>query len=374
MPFGARLERKRDSLKHALRRTWLHTGAAVPLVFATIVVDALLRPVAREWEHGAQVACEEQFPMPFFAAEATPSTAAQAPTPEQAQANQEQWNCRREHPLAFRADCLRAIPAVAGFLLAVYGLVTYFRGLAAPRLTCEPQEPPICRACGYILTGLGLGGRCAECGLPLSSSLGNRADPGAPWERRTSLGLGHALYTSLRQGLVYPRALGSKLRLVPTRPAYLVLLGLQAFAMGLSVIPIVLCAIPFEVRVGQFLGIIAGLGSVWAAVGIILMSLAASFAGLIQSKYARRNVMGGAAQLAVYMGGHLVLGAWFCSLVMALEVQFYKQLTALAANWGLLQWMTAYFYLAWLGLVLLTAVTYIIRVTRAASVVRYARR
>jgi hypothetical protein len=378
LPFGARRETMRNSLRHALRRGWLHAGALVPPILVFCVLDGVTAPVIEDLRYKAETACEAQFPTTGWTSSA-PYVAPATPPSQQVQAFRNQWECRQNHPLAVRATYLQLIVVVPVVVLAIYMVITLFVGLAAERPVREIDEPPICRACGYNLTGVAADGRCAECGLTLAASFGEEADPGAPWEHRRSTGRVKALAATLGMGFRRPRVLAQQLRLVPPRADYLLLLFAQAVMIGLAIIPVYIAGYTLQGDFRESFATFLMFGmigcAVVASIGLILICLAALFAGAVQSRIARRNVMGGAAQLAVYTGGHVVLGAWFCGMLMAILVGFSEELNAAGVVGNAPPFQIFYYcMLGWLGVVLLTIASYVVRVTRAASGCRYARR
>jgi hypothetical protein len=207
------------------------------------------------------------------------------------------------------------------------------------------------------------------------ASLGESADPGAPWEQRATIGGLRAFASTLKEGLLRPRLLAEHLRLRPICAGYLKFWLFSLLAAGLGPIPMGACYALFvgqywptldDMREYQWLGISAA-ASLW-----LLTILAAFAAGLLMFRGGGRNVLAGVAQLAVYMGGWLVLGAWLCCGLALFHKQRAYALVRVPdftrepdGGW---------FPICWLAVCVVVALAYVAAVSRAAAGLCYARR
>jgi multisubunit Na+/H+ antiporter MnhB subunit len=355
-PFGARRERVRDSLRHAVRRTWLHTGVLPVMMIAGTLAQTFADPTIRRWHDAAREACAAEFPND--------------------DPGSPRWKCAREHRFALQAQTLNFAVGAAWVVLGAWVQITLIKGVTAPRPVHEVVRAPRCRKCGYGLTAAPLDARCAECGDPISASLGDDCDAGAPWEHRHTSGRVRAAMQTYIAGVIRPRWLAARLRIVPESNDYLRLAPLPLIAVALMILPVALIVAretALEQTLFDVISVFSVAGTVIAVVALLSCGLAALIAGLVQSRTGAQNVLGGAAQLVVYMAGNLIGGAWGCGLLLALMVRYGRQIEQWLGAQGVVR-TDLVFIFGWLGSCLIVVVTFVCLVTRATSALRYARR
>jgi len=310
MSWGATDEPLRGSYLHALKRLWLHTGhAALLIVLGTWIsirwFDARDRWVDRTLG---------SYPT-WPAAARTDKNAARRYRQAVSQYNQSFDRLQR----SVQTPWYVRFTTYDFFCTAAWAWLFWalLRALGAPR----PSRPrvrgdPICQACGYNLTSMGLEQRCPECGEPVVDSIGPNVRPGAIWERQRHRHWWAALGQTRRQAARTPRRFGRTLRLDPTEPAHRSYLALRAaplFLLGIVVGPagrLMLDSwLGVEPAVRPWYDYLAGgapIGLFIVISTVVFVATIASVLGLAYGFWRGRNLMRGTIQAAAYQAHVLV--------------------------------------------------------------------
>lgn len=195
-PWGARDEPVRDSLRSSVRQAWLHT--------AHFAVVAVVITVAAFGLHYAATKFAAIAPPPESNLIAPTWPALQKTDPGYDAAHAEYQAALREHQRAYlewqlKWDAWNArrpwyirwdetTIALLIFHCLFWIFWSLLRAIGTDRDVPTVSRPPNCLACGYNLTATPLDARCPECGRAVSDSLGGTAQPGVPWEHRSTRG------------------------------------------------------------------------------------------------------------------------------------------------------------------------------------------
>jgi hypothetical protein len=374
LPFGARCERFRDSVRHALRRTWLQTPHLVVVVACASLVAIVLVSTDRNHDSGARAQYHELYPPPEKPADVNDAEAMDNYANDYSEWNEGEWMFVRDtRPWNVKyADEFCAWSWLSGITWFVWAL---WRGAAAARVVdCVPLEP-LCRACGYNLTGRPPEALCPECGWCVGESIFAMPVRGVPWEHRASEQKLNAYQTTYLTGLIRPTTLARRLRLGTSKSHSLRFLGLNLAICGLVVVVGCCVAVHVSGHSGTDLEDFMITPVFWAtsAVGMLLAvtSIAAIVAGTNVLIRDRHNVLAGVIQVASYASGfHVVWAAVSMLLLVCIapghDVYLFKRIGARAAGGTV-------FLDLWAAANVLAAVVYIILVVRASAGVRYAR-
>lgn len=319
MPWGARDEPAADSFRHALRRTWLHGGHAAFLILVVGIALVKIDAYRYNWHQSVRERVQTVHPgrRPVGA------------TPEELaaydrqvfifqQASQKQYN---NPPYLVKHDD-EAMSYIV-ILACIWFLWALLRGLGADRPVRTPEHPPMCRACGYNLTGLPPDGRCPECGRPVADSIGPDASPGPAWERPADPSGGYL--RTLYAWMWSAPTEASDLRLTPARRRHPTFLLINVILCGLAAgIGIALIFWWDETSRGrdfdrEILTLGAPItGSIWSAFVLLFAAGAAFVPGMVMLARDRRNLLSGTFQAACYCSGWLL--AWTAVGVATLAV------------------------------------------------------
>ncbi len=321
LPFAAGRERFRDSIRHALRRTWLHTSAALPAALLICFLTILAIDQHRSWKYRMARDYEIAHPPPQNPGASDMQTikAYQEAYSKYSNDRLKYLNHQSTSPwyLAF-AEELAGLAAIAVSLWFFY---TLFKGATANRFQKQSSLPPACRECGYNLTGQPSDSRCPECGLPIAESISPLCITGSPWEHRRTIGVFKAYFQTATTCLRTPRDFSRKLVLTnPNKDALLFLIinciacffiTFTANIMSLltqtqyyySKLNLCISEGPFT---GSLIaGVLFGCTCVFAVIAAFLLGLKE-----------KRNILPGTAQTAAYCSAFLIPWMLIVSLLI----------------------------------------------------------
>lgn len=338
MPWGARNEPLRHSLRNSLRQTWLHTTHYAPAILLVGLSTIGLDRLQQNWSATHTGPPPRNWPQPPARPVISTSDPNYTKTMEQYNIAYQQWQRQvapltqqwsRTHTLWWnsRPWYLRQQDLVFTgliFFSACWMLGSLLRGIGTPREVAAITRTPTCLACGYNLTTMPLEARCPECGRLIAASIGPAAQPGPPWEHRRTLGWFRAWRAT---GILTTRSAdeaGRTLRLSADPRHHRLFLWLHlplAIPIGAFGYFASAClsygTLNFADRPDEFLAWPLATGFACAAGIFALTCLAAVGIGLWTSWRARRNVLPAAMSLACYLVP--VLLAWqfiatFCAI------------------------------------------------------------
>ena len=391
MPWGARDERIGATYRHAVRRVWLQSAHAIPIVLLVGGVAVGLAGAERAWwgEHRRA----RGLPNYPLTPELAPSDAGYADAQsefeaalrhyrrESLEANLRDAAFSRTQPWYVRESTQSLIQSVA-LMASLWWLWALVRALGADRAHLPLARAPTCERCGYSLTGMPMEGRCPECGEPVVKSLGADARFGTTWERRAEVGRLQAWWRCFAGTLCQPGRFGRQLRLVSPKTDYRNFFALHLpLIFWLGAAGLLACFLEVITNVAPTFspglvpftgGVIYGCLSVIAAV--LLTGLAALLGSAWHGFRARRNLMPGAIQVACYLSGYLamcyVFAAGSGTAVVAMYYgNFYADWArSLRIDDGFLA------FLSWLVPNMLCLIVYFVLVVRGTAAIRYANR
>lgn len=369
MALGARDEPTGDSFRHVLRRTWLHCGHVAILILVAGLVIAEIGTYQSRWHEKARQRIEHMRPSQ------PPVGATQDELVEYNRQVGEIWNkVYSDRPILVEYD--EEATTYVVILASVWFLWALLRGLGADRPVRSPEHPPMCRACGYNLTGLPPDGRCPECGRPVAESIGPDASPGAAWEHPTDVDGGYlqTLFAWMRS----PQAQANDLRLTPARRRCATFL----------VITVILCGMAAGIGVGWTfwmdevsrggnfdheiltIGLPIG-GAIWATLLLLFAAGSAFLPAMVMLARDRRNLLSGTFQAASYSSGWLFAWTAVGVMTLAVTVLAYNQVVEpLEAIVGMPDEAIA--VLGNLAVHAICGLAFVVTVYRASAGVRYA--
>lgn len=335
-------ERLRDSLRSALRQTWLRTPHAVLVAFLIAMGINTVDIRVKAWRESNPDVFSTVWPTPpnypnLPATDPNYSTAMEKFGAEQreyieksakaTETYQERW---RSQPWYVRFEDQSCIA------LVVAGIAWWLSGLLAAvsfrRVVTATEKSPLCLWCGYDLSMQAMDNRCPECGESVENSLGNAAQPGVPWERRRELGRLRTWWATSRQAVGRPREFGRCLRLLEHRDdhrmyilpslaiIYLIgLFGIFALIFSTGLNSGFIDEIPLVAWVGFIFGAFCVMGATLVSCGV------ASLVGWVASLRSGRNLLPASTQMAAYCFPYLaawaLLGGVLINCITLLESQ-----------------------------------------------------
>ncbi len=390
MPWGARDERIGATYRHALRRVWLQSAHAIPIVLLVGSVAIALAGAERAWWR--------ENPSPTGSPKLPLTPELTASDPGYAEAQREYEAARRQYQrqsLKHRQNIAawsRTVPwylgsqggmiASVALMASLWGLWALVRALGADRTVLPLVRAPTCEHCGYSLTGMPMESRCPECGEPVEESLGAGARSGTIWERRTEVGRLPAWWRCFLGTLFQPTRFARHLRLVSPENDYRSFFALHLpliFCFGaagfLACILAAIANVMLFFSSEQFLmttGVIYGSFSVIAAV--LLTGLAALLGSAWHGFRGRRNLMPGAIQVACYLSGYLTLCYVFAAGSGTVVGTLYYY--SFYVDWARVLQIddVALAFLTWLVPNVLMLIVYFLLVLRGTAATRYANR
>ncbi len=363
-PFGAARESWQDSSRHVYRRVWLHTPHAC--IVAIVIGVVVITP--DRWRDRWQ---EERLAL-YEQAHTVPTDAKAL-----SEYRNEQW---RSVYFGRRPWFIHVVPVAEASTVAmsiIWAAWALLRGVSAWRPMRPVTEPPLCRGCGYVLTGLRRDGRCPECGRDVMKSLDPHLSPGCPWDHRAVTGRMHAYLATAGQVLLQPRQFSYRLNPVSPKRESIRYLAVSVAAVGLVVVfAIVPLAFISERSARSLLNITdilqAGiyLATVLMGIALGITGLTALVVGIVAHHRTKRNALGGVAQHAAYASVLLPVWVLISGLLFVFLMHNDVLLRALGSLIGVRP--DAIAVLVWLGINLLFLVFFVGNVFRGAAGVRYA--
>jgi len=379
--LGAGDESLGDSVRHALRRTRLHTPHVVAAVLFTgiILVEVDSRTQRKRTELYERFA--QMHAPPVHPEDSNDKPAMEAYWAAQNDYRERQWDYSLAESLLLRAEyhfplsVPLVVAAIGWFFWALY------RGICAPRPSATLVRDPLCGSCGYNLTGQPPDSRCPECGTFVADSL--HADPARSpaWIRRRQIGPWRAYVRTLVQGIRRPRELARHITLAAPRGDAMRFLTINA-ALCAAVLA---CAI-LVYRIAQPQPYFShwrvswsyrwGLNTMAIACPIMVLGvlwvtgLAALAGALIVRARDGRDILAWIGETIAYGSGYLVLWIVFACLwtfvVDALEDEWVWISVATGITQDLLRGA------AWIIPNAVIAIGYILHTARGVRGVRYA--
>jgi hypothetical protein len=364
--WGARDEGLWASVANSLRWTWLQTTHLLPLVALIGILAVSIDHARDEW-----LARRAEIRLMESAAEGS----AGAGTASVRAAALREWVRSRPWPEQNEVEII----GYACFIGATWFLWALLRGVGARRDPPPVPRPPLCEACGYILTGVTGESQCPECGEPLANSLGPDARPGTLWEQRREVGFRRAWWRCCVDPVMRPLWFGRQVRLTSSRRDcrwFLAMHLVPIFLLGavglMSGYPLI-TGYGWPFRLPYIFLAVGPLGGYLCALGMFFFALAA--AGLVGAWFwlrDERNLMAGTLQVAAYLSGFLVVWT-VVAVVTGLAIGPWQYLLG-----GLAKRLHAdtqsVAFLCWLPANLAFALEYFSFLARATTGLRYANR
>jgi len=315
MPWSAGDEPLGDSLRHGLRRAWLLTPHALPLIFLFGAAAVPVWHTQRSWHDASEAYRLVPPASPANALPGTPEWDAWQATMREYNTT---WQAAWQRDMQRRAWLVRygeALVLCLYLVLATWFLWALFRSAAARRPVRAVAHPPTCEWCGYNLTCAPMEGRCPECGHYVADSLGPDVRTGSPWQHRREVGGWRSWWRCGVDAVIRPKQFGRQLQVC--EPAvghgiFLVVHLLPIFLFALAgLVATVVAGIGWD-GVRQDRGQLCLLGFVAAhstvAVMLAAASLAAAGTAIGYWIVDRRNLLSASVQAACYLSFWLV--AW----------------------------------------------------------------
>ena len=390
MPWGACDERLSATFRHSLRRVWLQTTHAIPILLFVVSVSFVLAGAQRAWWRGHPAPTGS--PAYPVAPELTPSDPGYADAHREYEAALRQF--QRQH-LEHRQEIaawVRTVPWYIGppsgiiqsvaLLASLWGLWALVRALGADRGVVPMVRAPTCEGCGYRLTGMPMESRCPECGEPVVESLGPDARSGTIWERRAEVGRLQAWRRCFLGTFLRPRRFGRQLRLGSPKTDYRNFLALHLpliFCFGAAgFLAGILATITNVIVFFPSMQVLLTAGGTYGSFSVIAAVLLTALAALLGSAWhgfrGRRNLMPGAIQVACYLSGYLTLCFVFAAASGTTVVTLYD--SGVYAGWARVLRIDDEFlaFLSWLVPNVLCLIVYFLLVVRGTAATRYANR
>jgi hypothetical protein len=380
-PFGARDERFRSSLGHALRRTWLHTPH-IPVAILLAGLPMIYIQITESQCRQVQFALYERInPPPVPPEDSNDRAAWRKYRAEYHRYSNASWTFVQNHKpwwMSIGADDICGDIALAA---SVWFVWTLYRGVSAPRPVPPRTHEPLCRWCGYNLTALPPDARCPECGTQVERTLGEDAPRGAPWENRIRAGRLRAFSRTFMAGMRDPADLGRELTQRSARHHPLrflaVNLAICGLALGAAVageIYALRAIMPLSTLFEQdwlaLLHMTLFVGAWFTLLGLVIVGLAGLALGTVARIRVRRNLLPWAGQLVAYTSGYLTLWAITGSALMLAFTFRSEELNWLSHQYGISR--GAIEVITLLTVHGLAALGYLIHIIRAARGIRYA--
>lgn len=376
MPFGARDESFSDSLRHALRRTWLHSGHAALLILLVGLILVETRHALTDWFSEGHYLYRQTQSDPPAPSDATPD--------QRAEHNRriieqlpKRWDFIRSRPRPFivrYADEVATCSVIAAGFWFAWALL---RGLGAERPFQRPAHPRICRACGYSLIGLPDEGRCPECGFAIRNSIGAQVAQDTQREHVEAIDRVADFVRTLGMWIRRPSAAAMRLNLNASG-AHRMFLWVNLVACGVLAfigISLTYAANPyyrsgFSAPPPKLIVPIIG-ASIWTLALLLITSLAALVPAFVALARDRRNILGGTCQVACYTSGWWLIWTGMLALVLAVcEFRYLEWIAPLAGRLKIPGPELVGLIVAVLSG--LFGVTFLVQVYRASAGARYA--
>jgi len=341
MSWGSADESFGQSYLHALRRLWLHAGHLAIVVVAVNAMSTRLYRAGERWK----TEFESINPVPAYPRGARPGSDAWHKYQEAQRQHRSQW----QRAAMDRPWCLRqqnSACMIFRAILLMWYWVALLRALGASRpIRSTWSEDPTCQTCAYILTGVGMEGRCPECGQPVRDSLGSGARPGTVWQTRRRDGWFSAALKTFWAATVRAYRFGRAMRLGGDDPAHRSYLGLcllPIFLIGAAAIPTyelahylqtgapVRSMAPDKV---SWCGAYVEVGFLTMLIVLVLILSTASAFGAFYWIWHKRNLLSGTMQAAAYQAGLLVV--WIAVVVLSLAAAAGRYLGPNVSAWHL---------------------------------------
>jgi hypothetical protein len=372
-PWGARNEPLKSSIAHGVRWTWLHTIHLAPAIVLSFAAYFAVELIERDWQERDNRRISPRVPRPA------------GPIQEDSEEwrkfreDMERVQAQRQIQYATRPWYVRYQDEIAGYLCCAvwswwfWGLL---RGVGAIRGSTHVDQPPLCEACGYNLTGASMEDRCPECGDPVINSLGPDSRPGPMWERRCEVGALKAWWRCSIDSVFRSRWFGRQVRVSTTNTShrsFLLITFAAIFLIGAAGIVAVAAAedlrgnrkieIEWAISAAPF----AGFGTVGAALFLTLLS---GWNGINYYRRDKRNLLSGGTQTACYGSGILAIGAMISWGNTALMISLEKLIARIAGSINVDEGLVYFFW--WTGPFLFWLVLYAFSLHRATATTRYA--
>lgn len=383
LPWGAADEPFRNSLRNALRWTWLHTTHALPVALFI----------------GLSVVGLSQMDRSFSTRYYDSGTRPQWPSfPTQAKRGSPEWNEYQKARRAYMQESLewsenwesqkpwvlRHMEMSIGLtcmMSTLWVLWTLLRGAGTKRHVAYRPRPPTCESCGYNLTKMPMEGRCPECGEAVELSLGPNVRSGAPWSGRKDIGVLKAWWQTTALLFLQPKTFGRAIALRPADtdhrkffawhlPVFFLLGGsavVAAYTVDQGHLPF-----GYEPFVAYFITSIMGVMATLVAIAVCLL-----VAMLVASWFQwsdKRNLSSGAIQVTCYLASVFAIWIALAALLFGVVIWMEKEnLFHLLQNLSNID-DDVLLFLAWLIPNLIAAIFYISIAARATAGTRHANR
>ena len=335
MPWGAKDEPLRASWANSVRQVWFRTAQVIPctLIVGTIAatLDVANERYKRDHPQPQMATSYPTYPSisptdPAYPAAMAAFNAAQQKWTKDNAVWFEQWRAWKAAQPWYLHD---SEPLIVCSVFCCIGWIVWglLRAIGAPRIVTPGEHPPLCLFCGYNLTSLPMEGRCPECGEDVVDSLGPDAQPGAEWERGSTVARTRTWFRTARDMLRDPAGFGRRLRVLEAGTAHRSYLPRPAafifFLAGTALMMVIFWTGGVDelverpaISIAAFLisGTVCSLGSV------LMCHLGALVIGLRHSLMQKRNLLPASMQVSTYLSGYLALWAFFGACLILILV------------------------------------------------------
>lgn len=376
--WGARDEPMKSSVVSGLRRAWIQTPHAIPVIVVMGLSIGGISEARRQWHDRGQTYPASPYlkPNPTQEDMLEHTAAMEAWHKEVQRLNAERYR-RQPWCVIYEEEILSNLGMACGawFLWAV------LRAGGARRRVPRAERPPTCEFCGYNLTATPIEGRCPECGTPAVASLGPGVRPGTEWERQQG---GHGVVTWWKlaaNAIRRPEHVGRQLRVADAGASHLQFFARCVpllFAIGAE-------GVLLDYRIDQHRWPrLSGpdrevLLMVMPAVAYltVFVLIAPVLAGpwLVALYYrigSERNLLGAATQMACYLAGYVVLWASAAHALIMLFIAASQTMRALAKAFHMPR--DGFSICAWFGINAILFMAYVWLIRRGVEAARYANR